>query len=400
MLFIYEKKKFILKKSIFWIFFIGSLFSLLSCTSFQSIFFSKNMQTRKIHIEKLWVRSTLEDVYLGTRLNHYMSPILIDHWIIQGNSIDGLGAYERKTGKKIWKIELKGGVESGIYKDKDHIFFGARDGFFYCVRLKDTRIRWKFQLQSEGLGTPTVDEGVVYFMTGSDLVYALNAKTGKKVWSYKHNSSSSFFSVRGVNRPMIYKENIYIGFKNGDFVALDKKTGRFNWSTKLSSNKPLKDVDAEPVIEGSRIYVSSYNSSLYSLDIKTGRKIWTVNHGGHTGVTLSKNIIYYSTSDKKILALEKGSGKTIWTYTLEKGVATQPLLYRGLLIFGESKGSLQVIDSSTGRFLTKFNPGMGLMARPQIDLNTGELYFISNDANLFALRLFWKSLRRLELEDI
>jgi hypothetical protein len=40
--------------------------------------------------------------------------------------------------------------------------------------------------------------------------------------------------------------------------------------------------------------------------------------------------------------------------------------------------------------LTDFEPGRGVTSRVAIDAKKGELYFISHDANLFALRANWK----------
>ena len=48
------------------------------------------------------------------------------------------------------------------------------------------------------------------------------------------------------------------------------------------------------------------------------------------------------------------------------------------------------MDVNTGRTVTRFNPGRGIMSSPAIDKKTGELYIQSNEGYLYALRVYWK----------
>jgi len=66
-------------------------------------------------------------------------------------------------------------------------------------------------------------------------------------------------------------------------------------------------------------------------------------------------------------------------------------LYRGLVAYGESEGALRVVDALKGEFVGEFHPGRGIMAKPTLDPQSGEVYFVSVDANLYALKLTWRS---------
>jgi len=45
-------------------------------------------------------------------------------------------------------------------------------------------LRWKFSAPSSIHGAPTVLNGIVYFATLEKRTYALNAATGKQVWTF------------------------------------------------------------------------------------------------------------------------------------------------------------------------------------------------------------------------
>lgn len=401
------KKK---KISFFSFFFLGkhSHFCLLflcllclSCQSFKdsSLFFRK-IEMNNLQVEKLWVKSTLEDSYMQARFIHRTSPLIIHETLIQGNSIDGIKAYNLKTRKEKWRIDLKGGIESQIHLSGKNLYFGANDGHFYRADAKTGQIKWKFLLKSEGIGAPLIHDGLVYFLTGKDILFALNETSGKKVWAYKNHQAFSLFSIRGASRPAVYGDNIYVGFRSGDFLALNKKSGYVVRKFNLSFGKKFNDVDAEAIIDGNLIYISNYSEALYAFNLQTGREVWKIKKGSYLPITLHKDKIYYSTSNAYLLAIDKKSGKILWSLKSERGITTQALFYKNLLIYGESEGFLCFVDALSGRLLRTFNPGKGIMAKPIIEPRTKILYFFSYDANLFAIKLSWKSRRKMKLENL
>lgn len=391
--------------------FTFNLFFLNSCAFLKDSSEKKNrisnFSKKHLYLEKFWITSTLESHYLGGRFHHKSSPLILENLVIQGNSINGITAFNKKTGAQKWKLPIQNGIESNLYKDKDSLFFGGNDGFFYSINTKDGNIQWKEYLKSEGFGPALVHQDTVYFISGGDILYALKKKSGKRIWLYKNSESSaslSPFSIRGSTQPLVVGNLLYVGFKTGHFVALDRTNGRLIWSKRLSSQnkkKEFEDIDSNPIFQGNCIYVSSYSGSLYCLNAKTGEKIWTVKEGSASSVELSLGeLLYYSTSSGKVLAITKDSGKIIWTYKIENGIATQPVFFKGLLFFGESSGLLKVLDANSGKKIQEFESGTGLTAKPTIDLSNEMLYFISNDANLFALKIRWKTKKRFHLEKV
>ena len=65
------------------------------------------------------------------------------------------------------------------------------------------------------------------------------------------------------------------------------------------------------------------------------------------------------------------------------------MLFRSILTFGESQGRLQFLDANTGKVLGSMEPGRGILSAPQVDEKKNRVYFISGEANLYAVDAAW-----------
>jgi outer membrane protein assembly factor BamB len=355
---------------------------LAGCTTVKSV-------PNQFVVEKRWVRGTIDREYLGARRIHRFSPILTEKLVIIGNAVDGLVAYDRNSAHTRWRMEIKDGVEGGAQLVEDILFFGAGDGQLYSVQSDTGKVIWSYPLKAEGLAKPLIRGGVVYVLSGNNVCHALNARTGKLLWTYNRREASNL-SVRGGSQPALAGDLVLVGFSDGALVALNKSSGSIVWEINLNKNKRFKDVDATPVIDGETIYISSYDGALYSVNRADGRINWQIDDGGYEEVLLSGNTLFFSSSTGKTIALDKGSGKILWSRDNPRGIATAPILYKGVLVVGEMDGALRFLDARSGDLLDEFAPGRGVTSRSTVDPTSGEVYFMSADANLFALKVAWK----------
>lgn len=343
----------------------------------------------RFFVEKRWVRNTLIQEHQGSDRQHRFSPIVTADLIVQGNAVDGVVAYDRKTANLRWRLPIIDGSEAGAIIEGDTLLFGASDGFFYAVKLLTGEIRWTYPIRSEALGKPFAADGVVYFVAGNNVLHAIDIQSGKLVWVYTRRDASNL-SIRGGSQPNVSGDFVYAGFSDGFLAALKKSSGALVWEVSLNRNKRFRDVDAHPIIDGERIYVPSYDGSLYALNKADGRVLWSVEEGGESAVVLSGNRIYFSTSTGRVLALDKDSGKVVWSYQTSTGIAVRPALYRDMVIVGEMRGALDFLDARTGRKISDFQPGWGVSSEPVVDEDRNEVYFMSAGANLYSLRLAWR----------
>ena len=109
--------------------------------------------------------------------------------------------------------------------------------------------------------------------------------------------------------------------------------------------------------------------------------------GSHGDALLSGTKLFYPTSDGHILALDQKSGKQVWIYKTPRSIATNLILYKGILIYGEYSGALRFLSHKTGKSQGAFFFGKGLSAHPVLSPARSMLYFMSNYGWLYKIQL-------------
>lgn len=362
------------------------LFFLTACSHFELNKKEQSSLKQTLNLKKDWVRKTYLETDIGYRKNVRMTPLLLKDRVIQGNANDGIVAFNRESGNLLWRINVTGGVEGGVSVVKDRLFFGGNNGLFYSASVSTGAVLWTVPVRSESLAAPLLEDGVVYFLTGNNVLHALDANDGHELWIYSRIDSQNF-SIRGASAPTFKNGFILIGFSDGYLVSLNAKSGSLNWETLLNKNKRFRDIDSTPVVDDEYVYVTGYDSHLYCVNFKSGELIWKTEPGGFGQVLIQGNRLFYSSSKGEVLAIEKKSGNPIWKYKLDEGIATSPNLYKNYLVFGESNGSLRFLNLENGLDVGHLMPGHGIFSPIAIDEKNDELYFQSNSALLYKVQV-------------
>src|SRR5437899_3218864 len=104
-----------------------------------------------------------------------------------------------------------------------------------AANVKDLGLVWSYDLQStRGVeATPLVVDGIMYVTASWSVVHAIDARTGKQIWTYDPGVDRSK-GFKGccdvVNRGVaIYQGKVYVGAFDGRLIALDAATGKVVW---------------------------------------------------------------------------------------------------------------------------------------------------------------------------
>ena len=151
---------------------------------------------------------------------------------------------------------------------------------------------WSFSFGGEKQrgqeGQALVHDGVVYVTASYSRFYALDARTGKRLWQYEHRLPDDIRPCCDVvNRgPAIYGNTVYFGTLDAGIVALNKDTGKVEWSKKWGDHKIgytmtgapfiVKDQKSGKVLlvhgsSGDEFGVVGY---LFARDPETGEEVW------------------------------------------------------------------------------------------------------------------------------
>lgn len=133
-----------------------------------------------------------------------------------------------------------------------------------------------------------VYDGVIYVTGSYSRFYALDARSGKRLWEYQHRLPDDIRPCCDVvNRgPAIYGDKVFFGILDAAMVALDRKTGKVIWNEKFGDHKVGYTMTGAPFIvkdarTGKVILVHGSSGDefgvvgrLFGRDPDTGKELW------------------------------------------------------------------------------------------------------------------------------
>jgi alcohol dehydrogenase (cytochrome c) len=145
---------------------------------------------------------------------------------------------------------------------------------------------------------PLIYDGKMYVTASYSRIYALDARTGQKLWKYEHRLPEGIMPCCDVvNRgAAIYGDLVIFGTLDAQLVALNKDTGKVVWREKIEDYKAGYSYTAAPLIaEG--LLLTGVSGGEFGVvgrvearDPLTGKMVWsrpTVE--GHMGHTFDKD---------------------------------------------------------------------------------------------------------------
>src|SRR6202165_5428478 len=132
---------------------------------------------------------------------------------------------------------------------------------------------------------PLVADGVLYYTGSYSRTFALNGATGEVIWSYFPELDEALVARQThspYNRGAALGEGkVYVGTMDGRLIALDMKTGKLMWETKLiDSQKLTVGFTGAPlyakgtVIIGAQAVKWRGRGPIFGVDAATGAKKW------------------------------------------------------------------------------------------------------------------------------
>jgi len=145
---------------------------------------------------------------------------------------------------------------------------------------------WIYQLRNGGGGfetTPLVVDGMMYISEPPSTVTALDAVTGRKIWTYSPDIPRDVKSLGfgQVNRGVaLLDNNVYVGTLNAHLICLDAKSGAKKWDVQVGDNKLGYAITCAPLAVEDKIIIgisggeAGIRGFLDAYDAKTGKRIW------------------------------------------------------------------------------------------------------------------------------
>jgi Ca-activated chloride channel family protein len=178
--------------------------------------------------------------------------------------------------------------------------FGSKS--FYCFNAFTGSLRWAVDISDDGPSAPVLTDSLVIFNTESCTIFALNANTGKMVWS-------KWLGDPLMTNPVTDGENVFTAYPSAQpemnerrhkslkrlrpshaFICLDAHTGKIKWQRWLNG-----DVMTSPVIAGNDVYLTTFSGTVYRIDKRSGNIISADDMKATSLPTVENDKIYVNT---------------------------------------------------------------------------------------------------------
>jgi len=132
---------------------------------------------------------------------------------------------------------------------------------------------------------PLAVDGIIYYTGSHSRTFALDGATGKVVWSYIPELDEALVA-RQTHSPYnrgaaIGEGKVFVGTVDGRLIALDMKTGKPLWDTKLiNSQKLTVGFTGAPLYAKGVVVIGAqggewpYRGPIFGVDAATGQKKW------------------------------------------------------------------------------------------------------------------------------
>ncbi len=147
-------------------------------------------------------------------------------------------------------------------------------------------LAWSMDLPpGNSVTQPLEVDGVIYFATGFSKIHAVDVLTGKELWAYDAKVPEArgrklrlAWGTRGI---AWWKGKIYTGTQDGRLIALDAKTGKPIWSVMTTGVDDGRYITGAPrVFDGKVIIghggadVAAVRGYVTAYDAETGKQVW------------------------------------------------------------------------------------------------------------------------------
>lgn len=128
---------------------------------------------------------------------------------------------------------------------------------------------------------PIVNNGVMFVTTPINQVIAIDAKSGNLLWRFRRPRPDGALVPHDTNRGVaLYGDKVYFAAGEAVVVALEAKSGRQVWTATVADNKSAYYITLAPLIAGGKIMVGASGGEfgirgfVVALDPDTGKELW------------------------------------------------------------------------------------------------------------------------------
>lgn len=234
--------------------------------------------------------------------------------LVVGSSDNFIYCLDARSGKLRWRAEAGKSVLGSPEFLNGVVYIGASDNSFRAIDVKSGSTLWVYSgIKGFIEAKPWVDAGGVYIGDWASRLYAFNPKSGELKWSWTNGKG------RGLSPAAVWpvKANgkVFVVTPERMCHAIDAATGKELWSRRGGREAIGLSQD------GSAVYVKTMQDTViaYSTKESVAVKLWE-SHAGFgyeiapSPLTNAYGLVFVPTDKGNIFALREGDGSVAWQY--------------------------------------------------------------------------------------
>lgn len=204
---------------------------------------------------------------------------------------------------------------------------------------------------------PVIKRNIVYTADVAGLVQAVDKKTGKLEWSNDLHQGI-------VSGPKVANGYVALGTSTSSLVLLSQTDGKTLWEAKVSS-----EILSLPAIAQNKVVAKTIDGKVFAFDVANGKVIWTAEHGSPSLVLKASsspvivgNLVLIGFSDGKLDAYEIENGQLVWQRSIAYAsgssdverlidIDADPIVKDNVAYLGSYQGYIGALSLTDGQFL-------------------------------------------------
>jgi outer membrane protein assembly factor BamB len=242
----------------------------------------------------------------------YPQALASNSFAIFGTAANLLVAFDRRTGRPLWRTPLAAIPTSGLVCDEDHVILGTAAGRVtsYLVRDHDAKgnatIRssprevWSWQTSGQIHTLPLPAEHLTAFGSSDGRAYVVFNDERTTLFRFRTGGPI------GDGLGAFGTQTLLVPSADHNLYAIDLLTGRVKWS--YASAAPILQ---GPMVAGDTIYVVNEAGSLSSLEPETGSALWTTPTEGGQFLAVGATKLYLRSWAFDLYLIDRQTGNVV-----------------------------------------------------------------------------------------
>ena len=253
-------------------------------------------------------------------------------------------------------IDVSLDIFSNIIVDSSLVYFGTLQDTVTALNISNNEVLWQRIMPSEVMSISEVSNNTIFIRTNDSKITAIDINTGEFLWI--NSQIPTELSIRGLSKPRIDEEKLFVGFEDGKIVSYNIVNGDINWQAQIPSGSTetiidrLNDIDGNMIVDDGALYAISYQGNIVSIDTYSGQILWKREASSLFGLESDGENVFYIDDEGILWCIEKYAGRPVWKQDkFFKRLVGQPIFYNNFIIVNDIENYIHIIDSTSGSIL-------------------------------------------------